>query len=176
MGKIGLDEARAAFAEQIQALAEGGADLLTIETMTSLAEAGEAIRAAREAAPQLRVVVMMTVGEDGNCLDGASPETAAARLTDWGADAVGCNCSSGPESVLRVIERMRGATRLPLAAMPNAGLPRDVEGRAEYMVSPEEMASFARRSIAAAASLIGGCCGTTPEHTRAMRFALRDRE
>jgi homocysteine S-methyltransferase len=175
-GRGDLD--RATFAEQIGALAEGGpgvgADLLMLETIMSLAEAGEAIRAAREAAPGLRVVAMVTVGEDGNCLDGASPEAAAARLTEWGADAVGCNCSGGPASVLRALERMRGATHLPLAAMPNAGLPRMVEGRAIYAVSPEEMASFARRAIEAGASLIGGCCGTTPEHTRAMRSVLRD--
>jgi homocysteine S-methyltransferase len=179
-GEIGLDEARAAFAEQIFALAEGGrgvgVDLLMIETMMSLAEAGEAIRAAREVAAGLRLVVMMTVGEDGNCLDGAPPEVAAARLTELGADAVGCNCSDGPARVLRAIERMRDATRLPLAAMPNAGLPQEVEGRNRYMVSPEEMAIYARRFVEAGAGLIGGCCGTTPEHTRAMGAALRTME
>jgi homocysteine S-methyltransferase len=174
--RVELGEACAAFAEQIGALAEGGVDLLTIETMMSLAEAGEAIRAAREVATRLRLVVMMTVGEDGNCLDGATPEAAAARLTELGADVVGCNCSFGPASVLRAIERMRDATRLPLAAMPNAGLPQEVEGRNRYMVSPEEMAIYARRFVEAGAGLIGGCCGTTPEHTRAMGAALRTME
>jgi methionine synthase I (cobalamin-dependent) len=171
-GQIDTNEVRAAFAEQIRALAEGGpgvgADLLMIETMISLAEAGEAIRAARDVAPGLRLVVTMTVDEDGKCLDGASAETAAAGLTDLGADAVGCNCSFGPASVLRAIEQMRGATRLPLVAMPNAGLP--YEGA--YLVSPEEMGRFARRLVEAGASLVGGCCGTTPEHTRAMKAAL----
>jgi homocysteine S-methyltransferase len=90
-----------------------------------------------------------------------------------GADAVGCNCSYGPASVLHALERMRGATRLPLAAMPNAGLPRTVEGRNVYAVSPDEMADFARRFVRAGAGLVGGCCGTTPEHTRAMRLSLR---
>ena len=179
-GEIGLGEARAAFADQICSLAEGGpgvgADLLFIETMTSLAEAGEAIRAARGVVPGLRLVVMMTIGKDGKCLDGASAEMAAARLTELGADAVGCNCSYGPASVLRALERMRGATRLPLAAIPNAGLPREVEGRNRYMVSPVEMADFVRRFVEAGASLVGGCCGTTPEHTRAMRQALRTLE
>ena len=177
LGEVSLDQARAAFAEQIAALAEGGpgvgADLLILETMTSLAEAGEAIRAAREVAPGLRLVVMMTVDEDGNCLDGATPEIAAERLTKWGADAIGCNCSDGPATVLTVVERMRLATRLPLAAMPNAGLPRAVDGRNIYMASPEYMASFARKFIHAGASLIGGCCGTTPNHIRAMRSAMR---
>jgi homocysteine S-methyltransferase len=177
LGKVGLDEARAAFAEQIRALAEGGpgvaADLLIVETMTSLAEAGAALRAARAEAPALRIVVMVTVDEDGNCLDGASAETAAARLTEWGADAVGCNCSAGPATVLGVIERMRAATDLPLAAMPNAGMPRAVEGRNIYMASPEYMASFARKFLKAGASFIGGCCGTTPSHIRAMKSAIR---
>lgn len=177
LGEVTLDQAREAFAEQITALAEGGpgvgADLLILETMTSLAEAGEAIRAAREVAPGLRLVVMMTVDEDGNCLDGATPEIAAERLTKWGADVVGCNCSDGPATVLTVVERMRLATRLPLAAMPNAGMPRAVEGRNIYMASPEYMASFARKFIHAGASLIGGCCGTTPNHIRAMRSAMR---
>ena len=177
LGELSKEQARAAFAEQIAALAEGGpgvgADLLILETMTSLAEAGEAMLAAREVAPGLRLVVMMTVDEDGNCLDGSTPEIAAERLTKWGADAVGCNCSSGPAIVLNVIERMRLATRLPLAAMPNAGMPRAVEGRNIYMASPEYMASFARKYIHAGASLIGGCCGTTPNHIRAMRSAMR---
>jgi homocysteine S-methyltransferase len=176
LGKVGLDEARAAFAEQIAALAEGGADLLVAETMTSLAEACEVLRAAREVAPSLRTIVMMTVDEEGNCLDGASAETAAARLTELGADAVGCNCSDGPATVLSVIERMRAATDLPLAAMPNAGMPRAVEGRNIYMASPEYMASFARKFIQAGASFVGGCCGTTPNHIRAMKSAMRAME
>ena len=150
-----------------------GADLLIVETMTSVAEASEVLRAARDVAPSLRIVVMMTVDEDGNCLDGASAETAAIRLTELGADAVGCNCSAGPATVLSVIERMRAATDLPLAAMPNAGMPRAVEGRNIYMASPEYMASFARKFIQAGASFIGGCCGTTPSHTRAMKSAIR---
>jgi methionine synthase I (cobalamin-dependent)/5,10-methylenetetrahydrofolate reductase len=175
--RITLPEMRAAFAEQIAALAEGGpgvgADLLIVETMTSLAEAGEAIYAGRDQAPHLCVIVMMTVDEEGNCLDGNSAETAAARLTEWGADAIGCNCSAGPGTVLSVIERMRAVSPLPLAAMPNAGLPRAVEGRNMYLASPEYMASFARKFMKAGANFIGGCCGTTPAHTRAMRSALR---
>ena len=135
--------ARAEFAEQMSALAEGGVDLFMVETMTSLAEAGEAICAAREVAPGLPLVVMMTVDEDGKCLDGTPAEMAAARLTELGADTVGCNCSDGPASVLRAIERMRGATGLPLAAMPNAGLPSQA---GVYPVSPEEMARFAAQA------------------------------
>jgi len=173
VGNVTLDAARAAFADQIKALAEGGVDLLIGETMMSIDEAEQMVLAAREVAPALKVVVMMTVNEDGNCLDGTTPEVAAERLTEIGADAVGCNCSAGPATVLRVIERMRLATKLPLAAMPNAGLPTSIEGRNIYLTSPEYMASFARKFVRAGASWIGGCCGTTPAHIRAMRGALR---
>jgi homocysteine S-methyltransferase len=177
LGKVGLDEARAAFEEQIRALVEGGsgvgADLLIIETMTSLAESEQAIRAARNVAPDVRVVVMMTVDEEGNCLDGSSAETAAEKLTEWGADAIGCNCSAGPVTVLSVIERMKLVTAKPLAAMPNAGIPRAVDGRTIYLTSPEYMASFAKKAVRAGATFVGGCCGTTPSYTRAMKSSLR---
>ena len=177
LGKVGMEEAQEAFAEQIAAVAEGGpgvgADLLIIETMPSLAEAHRAILAARTTAPQLPIIVMVTVDEEGDCLDGTSAESAALRLTEWGADAIGCNCSAGPSTVLSVIERMRGVTRLPLAAMPNAGIPRAVDGRTIYMTSPEYMASFARKFVKAGATFVGGCCGTTPNHIRAMKSGLR---
>ncbi|MGA2809051.1 MAG: bifunctional homocysteine S-methyltransferase/methylenetetrahydrofolate reductase [Terracidiphilus sp.] len=173
LGKTGLDEARAAFAEQILALAAAGVDLIIIETMPALNEAREALSAAREVAPDLPVLVMVTVDDDSNCLDGSSPALAAALLTEWGAGAIGVNCSTGPATVLTAIEAMRAATTLPLAAMPNAGMPRAVEGRNIYLCSPEYMASFARKAIAAGAQVVGGCCGTTPNHIRAMRSAMR---
>ena len=173
LGKISLEEARAAFAEQIAALASAGVDLLIIETMTALNEAHEAIAAARETAPDLPVFVMVTVDDDGNCLDGASPAQAAGLLTEWGADVIGCNCSTGPSVVLTAIEAMRGVTTLPLVAMPNAGMPRAIEGRNIYLSSPEYMASFARKAIQAGAQYVGGCCGTTPNHIRAMKSAIR---
>ena len=177
LGKTGLDEARAAFAEQIAALAENGpgagVDLLIIETMPALNEARQALQAARAVAPELPVLVMVTVDDESNCLDGASPQHAATLLTEWGASAIGVNCSTGPTSVLTAVEAMRGATTLPLAAMPNAGMPRAVEGRNIYLCSPEYMASFARKAIAAGVQLVGGCCGTTPNHIRAMRAAMR---
>ena len=173
LGKTGLDEARAAFAEQIQVLTRAGVDLLIVETMPALNEAREALAAAREAAPELPVLVMVTVDEEGNCLDGSSPEQAAALLTEWGAGAIGVNCSTGPTTVLTAAEAMRTATALPLAAMPNAGIPRAVEGRNIYLISPEYMASFARKAIAAGVQIVGGCCGTTPNHIRAMRSAMR---
>jgi homocysteine S-methyltransferase len=173
LGKTGLDEARTAFAEQIDALAEAGADLIIIETMPALNEAREALAAAREVAPDLPVLVMVTVDDESNCLDGASPAQAASLLTEWGAGAIGVNCSTGPATALTTIEAMRAATTLPLAAMPNAGLPRAVEGRNIYLCSPEYMAEFARNAIAAGVQIVGGCCGTTPNHIRAMRSAMR---
>ena len=181
LGKTGLDEARAAFAEQILILAGGGqnsdrapgVDLLILETMPALNEARMALEAAHSVAPHLPVLVMVTVDDENNCLDGSSPQQAAALLTEWGASFVGVNCSAGPTTVLTAIEAMRPATTLPLAAMPNAGMPRAVEGRNIYLCSPEYMASFARKAIAAGVQIVGGCCGTTPNHIRAMRSAMR---
>jgi len=173
LGKTGLDEARVAFSEQIRALADSGVDMLILETMPALDEAREALFAALETAPHLPVLVMVTVDDESNCLDGSSPAQAAALLTEWGAHAIGINCSTGPSTVLTALEAMRGATTLPLAAMPNAGMPRAVEGRNIYLCSPEYMASFARKAIAAGAQFVGGCCGTTPNHIRAMRSAMR---
>ena len=177
LGKTGLDEAREAFAEQMSVLAgEGpgkGVDLLIVETMPALNEAREALAAAHAVAPWLSLLVMMTVDDESHCLDGSSPAHAAKMLAEWGASAVGVNCSTGPTTVLTAIEAMRGATTLPLAAMPNAGVPRAVEGRNIYLCSPEYMASFARRAISVGAQLVGGCCGTTPNHIRAMRAAMR---
>src|SRR5208282_5819568 len=173
LGKTGLDEARAAFAEQIGVLKKSGVDLLIVETMPALNEAREALEAAKAVAPELPVLVMVTVDDEGECLDGSSAAQAAAWLTEWGADAVGVNCSTGPATVLTAIEEMRAATNLPLGAMPNAGMPRAVDGRNIYLCSPEYMASFARKAIAAGAQIVGGCCGTTPNHIRAMRAAIR---
>lgn len=176
-GKLFAEEAFEAFCEQVEALTENGPgagpELLIVETMVSLAEAEQAIRAARAVAPELPLIVMVTVDEQGNCLDGTTAEEAAKKLTAWGVDALGCNCSSGPAVVLGAIERMRAVTSLPLAAMPNAGMPRSVDGRNIYLTSPEYLASFARKFGKAGVTFIGGCCGTTPNHIRAMRSAMR---
>ena len=173
VGVVSAEAAREVFAEQVRALVEGGVDLLVIETMMSMEEVEQALGAVKEEGAGLRVMVMVTVDEEGRCLDGRSAEDAARRMEGWGADAVGCNCSSGPATVLSVIERMRAVTKLPLAAMPNAGIPRDVDGRQIYMTSPEFMGSFARKALKAGATFVGGCCGTTPAHIRAMRGSLR---
>ncbi len=173
LGKIAREEARAAFRAQIEVLADEGVDLILLETFGYLDELHQAILAAREAAPGLPIVAEVTIDEEGNALDGAEPETFGTRLTNFGADVIGCNCSVGPAAMLDTIERLRRVTALPLAAQPNAGMPRSVEGRNIYLCSPEYMASYARKFVAAGVSLIGGCCGTTPEHIKAMKNALR---
>ncbi len=172
-GGISAAEAFAAYSEQVRALATACVDLLIVETVMSLAEAEQALLAVKAEAPALPVIVLMTVDENSLCLDGATAADAAKKLTEWGADAIGCNCSTGPEVVLAAVTEMRNASPLPLVAMPNAGMPREVEGRYIYLSSPEYMASFARKFVKAGAQFIGGCCGTTPNHIRAMRSALR---
>ncbi|HEY3930486.1 MAG TPA: bifunctional homocysteine S-methyltransferase/methylenetetrahydrofolate reductase, partial [Candidatus Koribacter sp.] len=173
LGKTGRDEARAAFAEQIRVLADSGVDLLILETFGYLGELHQAILAAREVDPKIPVVAQVTIDEDGNCLDGSSPEHYGARLTEWGADVVGCNCSVGPVAMLDALERLRAITPKPLSAQPNAGIPRSVEGRNIYLCSPEYMASYAKKFVGVGVTLVGGCCGTTPDHIRSMKAALR---
>ncbi len=174
LGKIALDEAHAAFLEQISALVEAGVDLLILETFGYLDEIRQAIRAARDVQADIPVVAQVTIDEDGNCLDGASPETFGAKLADWGADVIGCNCSVGPGAMLSAIERVRQVTDgIPLSAQPNAGMPRAVEGRNIYLCSPEYMANYVPQFIAAGVRLIGGCCGTTPDHIKFMKSFVR---
>ena len=175
LGKVALEEAYAAFLEQIQALVEGGVDLVILETFGYMEELRQAIRAAREVKPDLPLIAQVTIDDEGNCLDGSTPETFTQRLLDWGADVIGCNCSVGPAPMLDTIERMHDIVGdgVPLSAQPNAGMPRSVEGRNIYLCSPEYMASYAKKFVAAGVRFIGGCCGTTPDHIRSMKSALR---
>src|SRR3979490_3165580 len=173
LGKTSFEEARTAFRDQIAALVEGGVDVLMLETFGYLGEIHQAIVAARDVNPKIPVVALVTIDEDGNCLDGSSPETFGAKLDEWGADVVGCNCSVGPVAMLEAVEKLREVTAKPIAAQPNAGMPRSIEGRNIYLCSPEYMASYARKFVKAGVQLVGGCCGTTPEHVRAMCSALR---
>lgn len=171
-GKTGVDEAEAAFREQVEALVEGGVDLLILETFRDLNEILAAIRAVRSVS-DLPIVAQMTTEEDGHTLDGTPAETFAPALERAGANVIGINCSVGPAAMLETVEAMGRVTNLPLAAQPNAGRPRDVDGRNLYLCSPEYMASYARRFVAAGARLVGGCCGTTPDHVRHMATAVR---
>jgi len=162
-----LDVALATFADQAAALVEGGVDLLMIETFRHLEELRIALQAARQAAPDTPIVASMTFDASETVADGSSPEAVAATLREWGADGIGVNCGDGPQIALVIAERMRGAG-LPLCVQPNAGLPRTVDGRLLYMATPEYFDVFARRTIQIGATMVGGCCGTTPEHVRWM--------
>ena len=173
LGRVSLAEARAVFREQITALNDEGIDLVILETFGYLEELHQALLAARDVNPQLPVVAQVTIDEDGNCLDGSSPEHYGAQLQAWGADVIGCNCSVGPVAMLDSLERVRAVTTAPLAAQPNAGIPRSVEGRNIYLCSPEYMGNFMEGFVNAGVRLIGGCCGTTPEHIHAMKSFLK---
>ncbi len=174
LGPISFEEARAIFKEQAEVLIAAGVDLLVLETFYELDELREAIYAAREAAgPEMVIVAEVAVDDDGNLRDGTNTQTFTSRLNEWPADVIGVNCSDGPKTVLETIEKMVPYTSKPLSAMPNAGLPAKVEGRNIYLCSPEYMAQYARRFIMAGARVIGGCCGTTPEHIKLIRSEAR---
>jgi homocysteine S-methyltransferase len=171
-GRTGIDEAEAIFAEQARALLEGGVDLFVLETFRDVNEMSAAIRGVRSVCA-LPIVAQMTTEEDGNTADGVAPETFVPELERHGADVVGLNCSVGPAPMLDTIERMAAVASVRLSAQPNAGKPREIEGRNIYLCSPEYMASYARRFIDAGVRLVGGCCGTTPEHIRQIKQAVR---
>lgn len=174
-GTIAAAEVRAAFREQIGALLEGGVDLLILETFGDLAEMIEAVQAARETG-DLPIVAQMTFAEDGRTPMGQSPEDVVAALAPLGVAAIGANCSVGPQGVLRAAERLAAAARaypdLRVSAQPNAGWPTRAADRIIYQATPDYFAAHVARFLAAGVDLIGGCCGTTPEHIRAMRAAL----
>src|SRR5204863_1637642 len=167
-----VDEARAYFSEQAKALVEGGVDLFILETFRDLNELGAAIDALR-AVSDLPIVAQMTTEEDGNTLDGTPPEKFAPELEKRGATIIGVNCAVCPAPMLDTIERMAAVTTHRLSAQPNAGQPRDVEGRNIYLCSPEYMASYARRFIMHNVRIVGGCCGTPPEHIQQIKMAVR---
>ncbi len=171
-GKTGVDEAEEYFRQQAKALVEGGVQLFVLETFRDLNEIKAAIRAVRSVC-QLPIVAQMTTEDDGNSLDGTPPEQFAPALIEAGAGVIGLNCSVGPAAMLETIERMSRATDARLSAQPNAGKPRDVEGRNIYLCSPEYMASYARRFILNGAKIVGGCCGTTPDHIRQIKAAVK---
>ena len=172
-GATSRDEARAMFAEQMAALKAGGADCFLLETFADLEELEQAILAARDVDASMPVIAQATVGPDLRTAYGASPEDIARALDRWGVDVIGLNCSVGPQTILEAIERMATVTSRKLSAQPNAGMPRDVGGRSMYMASPEYMATYARHLIQAGAKIVGGCCGTTPEHIKAMVEGVR---
>jgi homocysteine S-methyltransferase len=171
-GPTSFDEAKDLFKEQVEALAEGGVDLFILETFSELSVIEQAIRAVREVS-DLPIVAQMTIQMDGKTTFGTTPEAFTAALDALGADVIGLNCGMGPNHVLTALEKMREVTTRNLSAQPNAGLPRDVQGRQFYMGSPEYMATFAKRFVQAGAKFVGGCCGTTPTHIKLIADAIR---
>ncbi len=171
LGPMSLDEARDAFLEQIRPLVEAGVDCVILETFTYFAELQQAVNACR-ALGDFPVIAQMTINDDGSSLTGAEPEVMIAELDSLGADVIGVNCTVGPHVMLGFLERTRPLTDRPMSIMPNAGKPRNIDGRNIYMTSPEYMAEYAKRFIQMGATVIGGCCGTAPDHIRAMRSAI----
>jgi homocysteine S-methyltransferase len=176
-GRVRPEQALEAFREQIDALVDGGVDLLAIETQSDLAEIEQALTAAREADSDLAVVVTATFTRDDRTLLGSTPEKVARRLAELGADAIGVNCGEGPAQALRVLAAMRPwSGGIPLVARPNAGGPREVGGRLVYPATPGYFANHVRGFLAESAAVVGGCCGAGPAHTRAMAMALATAE
>jgi homocysteine S-methyltransferase len=172
-GPTALDEARQAFAEQLQGLRDGGVDVFILETFADVNEIEQAIRAAREVDPKIPVIAQMTIAGDCRTHYGVDVADVARSLDAFGADIVGLNCSIGPQGILEAIEKMAVVTRKKLSAQPNAGMPREVGGRSMYMASAEYMATYANYLVQARARVIGGCCGTTPEHIHAIAEGIR---
>lgn len=171
IGKIKHAEARAYFAEQVQILADSGVDLIMIETISDIEEAKEAVIAARSVT-SLPLVAQMSFNEDGKTLMGNKPQEVVKILRSLGADVVGANCSVGPQVLLEVLEKMNTVTDTFFSIQPNAGLPRYVGGRYIYLASPDYFGEYAKMMAAAGVHIIGGCCGTTPEHIRTIRKAI----
>ncbi len=174
LGPTSFAEARAMFREQAETLLAAGADLLMLETFGDLNELREAVTGAREAAGAVPVIVaQVTIDDFGQLPSGVSGETFAREMDAWPADVIGVNCSVGPKTTFEVIEVMARLTAKPLSAMPNAGLPTRVEGRNLYLCSPEYIAQYARRLLGVGVRIIGGCCGTTPEHIKLIASEAR---
>ncbi len=177
VGTLSLEKAYIAFREQVEALLEAGVDFFIIETMGYLGEMDAAVRAVRESC-DLPIMAMMTFGDDGRTFAEETPGDVVRHLSERGIDIIGANCSVGPHRLLRVVREMRraaeelGEDRPFIAAIPNAGWPTKVGTRLVYRSTPEYFAQFAKDAIEAGARIVGGCCGTTPAHTAAMRAVV----
>jgi homocysteine S-methyltransferase len=174
LGPTSFAEARAAFREQIDALVEAGVDLLILETFANLDELREAVAAARESAGKDMVLVaQVTIDDFGHLPDGTDTVSFTRQMDAMPVDVIGLNCSVGPKATLETLELMMQHSSKPMSAMPNAGVPQRVEGRNIYLCSPEYMSQYARRMLWAGVKIIGGCCGTTPEHIKLIRSETR---
>src|SRR5262244_1184720 len=175
-GTLTLAQVREIFEEQARILLEAGVDLILLETFGSLLEAAEAVRAARSLSAEVPIVAGMTFLSDGRTAFGESASHALATLAMAGADAVGMNCTLGPQETHDVFSKLPASITVPLSVMPNAGYPSVVHGRNVYLSSPDYLSDYARAFAESGAAIIGGCCGTTPEHIRAMARALSGRK
>ncbi len=174
LGTLDYDIAVDVFREQAASLVAGGVDLIWIETMSDLNEIKAAVEGVRQAAPGIALITTMTFDTRGHTMMGVTPEAAVEALVAWGADAVGGNCGNGPDELLPVIARMRAADpNVVLVAKSNAGMPELVDMRAVYKADPATMADFATQFHIAGATIVGACCGSTPDHLRAMSAAIR---
>lgn len=171
-GPTSAAEAGELFREQVEGLLEGGVDLFILETFGDLLEIQQAVRAVRSLS-DLPIVAQMVILESGSTPLGTDAALFAQRLGEWGVEVVGMNCSVGPAAMLDTVDRLIGATDRPISAQPNAGLPREVDGRKIYMASPEYMATYAAQLIRKGVRFVGGCCGTTPEHIKQISAAVR---
>jgi len=170
-GPLSEEEAQEIFLEQARGLVDGGVDLLLLETFPDLHLIQQAILIIRKHF-SLPLIAQMTIGNDGLSIMGNPPELFAARMAEWGADAVGVNCSVGPRLMLDAVEKMTAAVDIPVSVMPNAGTPQNIEGRNIYLASPEYFAEYTRRFVHAGARIVGGCCGTNPSFISEMRKAM----
>lgn len=171
MGELHFEELVEVYKEQIRVLCDAGVDLLIVETMMSLQEARAAVIAAKETT-ELPVMVSMTYEADGRTLYGTDPKTATVVLQSLGADVIGLNCSTGPEGMIEPVRQMAEAAYIPILAKPNAGLPELIDGNTVYQTEPEEFAEIGAKLVDEGANVIGGCCGTTPEHIAALKNAV----
>ncbi|HEY6928801.1 MAG TPA: bifunctional homocysteine S-methyltransferase/methylenetetrahydrofolate reductase [Thermoanaerobaculia bacterium] len=174
-GQLTLGQVREIFEEQARALLDAGPDLIILETFGSMLEAAEAVRAVRGLSSEIPIVAQMTFLSDGRTAFGESAPHALATLALAGADAVGMNCTLGPQETHDVFSRLGGSISAPLSVMPNAGYPTVVHGRNVYLSSPDYLSDYAKAFVDAGAAIIGGCCGTTPEHIRSMARAIAGR-
>lgn len=172
LGDLMFEDLVDVYKEQAKIIAEAGADLFVVETMMSLQECRAAVLAIREVC-DLPVMVSLTYNEDGRTLYGTDPVTAVVVMQSLGADAVGMNCSTGPEAMLEPIAKMAEYATIPLLAKPNAGMPELIDGQTVFNVEPEEFAEVGKKLVEEGAAIIGGCCGTTPEHIRALKEAVK---
>lgn len=172
LGDLMFEDLVDVYKEQAKIIADAGADLFVVETMMSLQECRAAVLAIREVC-DLPVMVSLTYNEDGRTLYGTDPVTAVVVMQSLGADAVGMNCSTGPEAMLEPIAKMAEYATIPLLAKPNAGMPELIDGQTVFNVEPEEFAEVGKKLVEEGAAIIGGCCGTTPEHIRALKEAVK---